>query len=1077
MKKTIILILALITSSIIYAQFIPMQNFPSPKVGSLGKYGNVPVSSFTGQPNISIPIYNLKEGELELQISLDYILDNVKPSRRTGWCGLGWSVNAGGYITRNVRGCYDEQKSNDGTSIGFYDNYDKLQDVVDESTIESHKDNFLGEQVGVEIYELMTDEYHFQFGEYSGNFYLDENGEWVVASDDNIKVEFDSTSGFRLLADLRSEINVDSWNYKYANTRFFDSFTLIDPNGVKYKFGGEYAVEYSINYYRRNTSYLIPTTWYLTEIESPKGHMINFEYEADLPICEIQYSAFSSYVYLNYADPSGFLFSNFLSKPDGYYSVLNNSGKRKLGGYLIFPVYLKEISSSFETIDIHSAQEIYTEQELGATSNIESLLYWNGSLGFSDPLTNTNYDPYLQFNALIDGNLSGGNILTDRLKWRLLRGISIAARDSNYTKTYYFEYERYTRRLLTKIAERKGDFNPVEDWRYQGNSKYLYYETPSAEGYSPRDYQFNYNTNKTFPRYIFASVDHWGYYNGYTSSGMETEGERSYSESIEFDDDYYSSRMPPALLDVAQAMTLNKIVYPTGGSTVLEYQKNRYSRVVPLDQTQELIDESGNGGGVCISKVSTYDNDNHLLETKKYFYSDQIPSSTSGYQTSGILLGKKHYYQHYYGEDDNENTYDMYLASEGGFLTTSANRSDPHIEYPSVIEAIYDTEENLKGYTRYRYSSFDTDNWGGSHMDDMPVVSNVEGSSYNMPVSSNSLERGKLLSIEYFDSDNRKQAQESFKYKRTNSNSIKTLYQEKQVFRYGPYPSNYACGYVAYLAPIYTSRYLLAEKSDISYFENDSIQRLEKYEYDDIYKLPIKRTSYGSNDDSLSTILRYPFDIGSGVYSLMEKVNMLNYPIVKKIYNNNAITEATLTSYRAQNDFYVPDSILMLETLEPMTSITEFNGSSNSIDSHFKESKIKFNRYNSDGNLLEYVDQTGHLISMYYVPGYCLDKPIIVAHNISYTELKSAIESIPLSILLLIGDFTVEDMKIVITELNEAYDIHAVGYSYDPTIGLTSETNERGITTRYEYDSFGRLQSIKDDDGNIVKSYEYNYAN
>jgi YD repeat-containing protein len=48
-------------------------------------------------------------------------------------------------------------------------------------------------------------------------------------------------------------------------------------------------------------------------------------------------------------------------------------------------------------------------------------------------------------------------------------------------------------------------------------------------------------------------------------------------------------------------------------------------------------------------------------------------------------------------------------------------------------------------------------------------------------------------------------------------------------------------------------------------------------------------------------------------------------------------------------------------------------------------------------------------------------------------------------------------------------------YTYDPLIGMTSSTDAKGEVTYYEYDSFQRLQNIKDKDGNIIKSYVYHY--
>ena len=48
-------------------------------------------------------------------------------------------------------------------------------------------------------------------------------------------------------------------------------------------------------------------------------------------------------------------------------------------------------------------------------------------------------------------------------------------------------------------------------------------------------------------------------------------------------------------------------------------------------------------------------------------------------------------------------------------------------------------------------------------------------------------------------------------------------------------------------------------------------------------------------------------------------------------------------------------------------------------------------------------------------------------------------------------------------------------YTYRPQIGVATMTNMRGQTTYYEYDPFGRLQDLKDKDGNIIKTIDYHY--
>jgi hypothetical protein len=49
-------------------------------------------------------------------------------------------------------------------------------------------------------------------------------------------------------------------------------------------------------------------------------------------------------------------------------------------------------------------------------------------------------------------------------------------------------------------------------------------------------------------------------------------------------------------------------------------------------------------------------------------------------------------------------------------------------------------------------------------------------------------------------------------------------------------------------------------------------------------------------------------------------------------------------------------------------------------------------------------------------------------------------------------------------------------YTYDPLIGMTSETDISNRTQYYHYDGFSRLSLIKNENQNILKKYCYNYA-
>lgn len=55
-------------------------------------------------------------------------------------------------------------------------------------------------------------------------------------------------------------------------------------------------------------------------------------------------------------------------------------------------------------------------------------------------------------------------------------------------------------------------------------------------------------------------------------------------------------------------------------------------------------------------------------------------------------------------------------------------------------------------------------------------------------------------------------------------------------------------------------------------------------------------------------------------------------------------------------------------------------------------------------------------------------------------------------------------------------DADMQSFSWKPHIGMWSRTNSAGITESYAFDRFGRLESIKDNNGDIIRHYKYNYV-
>jgi hypothetical protein len=71
-KKLVPILIAILITNPLPAQNGISITIPSPNASSLGLYGELPVSYFTGIPEISIPLYEVKGTKIELPIKLSY---------------------------------------------------------------------------------------------------------------------------------------------------------------------------------------------------------------------------------------------------------------------------------------------------------------------------------------------------------------------------------------------------------------------------------------------------------------------------------------------------------------------------------------------------------------------------------------------------------------------------------------------------------------------------------------------------------------------------------------------------------------------------------------------------------------------------------------------------------------------------------------------------------------------------------------------------------------------------------------------------------------------------------------------
>ena len=256
MRKKCILICfffcLLLQSNTTYCQTTYYQKFeeaisilpPSPNAAAINKYGGVNVNLNKGILSHTIPLHEIKLKDLNIPLSLNYTSNGFKVNEYASRVGFGWTLQAGGVISRTVAGHPDEGSARlilGPTGIGQNDqSYD-----------------YLLKATGGATYDTEPDVFTFSFNGYSGKFVLDSNLKPVSIPGSNLKIEISFASS--------------DWTFK-----------ITTPEGNKFYFGGESATEKTRSETTCGKPYstYIPTSWYLTKIETLHGQIVNFYYNS-----------------------------------------------------------------------------------------------------------------------------------------------------------------------------------------------------------------------------------------------------------------------------------------------------------------------------------------------------------------------------------------------------------------------------------------------------------------------------------------------------------------------------------------------------------------------------------------------------------------------------------------------------------------------------------------------------------------------------------------------------------------------------------------------------------------------------
>lgn len=599
------------------------------------------------------------------------------------------------------------------------------------------------------------------------------------------------------------------------------------------------------------------------------------------------------------------------------------------------------------------------------------------------------------------------------------------------------------------------------------------------------EYTFEYYPTKSGindDTYELANRDWWGYRNGTTQTQLLPDYHNIYYDNGVDQGmktfGYGANRSPIATY--AMRGILKKITFPTGGSTEFVYEGNRYM-------------ENGavkDGPGLRLSHTTTADgHGNTLLKAYKYGMSES-GYGTLPYYGFGVnpICSQAIFLNIDMGQDDMQTTIPGKISNgyRKRILSSDYNAEISYLAgqpvmYPQVTEYVGTPTANT-GKTIYRYR-------GGTSSDYLSYPDPLSGGtlatydnseftyddtmpkhyirSYNFWNTSVLTSREDYRNTGTVDNTGKPdfaiEHLTSYVYEPVDTDTVRSL-SVYQYLEFANLPDEKNAGqqmgipvygYADYFITVGIKE--LTGIFEVNYSDKGKVTKKTSYTYNS-RGLVSETRQITSAGEELVTQNLYPFDLQAGaIHQAMEGRNMLNYVVEQKEYRDAVPLQSMRASYRDWGNGVIAPELI---------STRQGTGA--------YEPRLRYHAYGAGGRIRSVSKQEG--VPITYVWGYNSQYPVAEIRNTTHAEVETALGGAAAVEELASSDTLSQAQQDKLNGLRGLLpNAMVTTYTYDPLIGMTSATDANGLTTYYEYDDLGRLKLLKDDEGNIIKMYTYNY--
>ena len=1095
----------------------------SPTAASLGQFGYIPVGHYTGTADISVPLYEIALDGKKFPINIAYHASGIKVAQESGCIGLGWALQGYGAITKQVRGFDDFESS----PKGYY--WNTNLPIPTEDNGYDYQNGSVSECKDYSIYSQRDGEpdlFHFNFGNYSGTMFFQCNGvgnnlanrayPLLTKVKDNLKVEYNIES--------KSWEIVDGDGYIY----YFNTYEMTES----YQFSTTSNSKLSnttrgwIMHDSRGIQPDVITTWYLDSIVSPQKNKITFEYGEDYIYTQKQRQ--ETIYHLVDAVPARFA-SGMIHDLENYvysFSKINQKVLKKIVTDLLTIEIITDNRLDIESVQTTKLPQkvseikikdnsglvvkniIFDYEYVGLVSNYCSCRLFlkrvTDKAGEERHVYEFTYDrasklPNKDSNAIDDWGYYNGKTISDR-RWGTEQQ---QGGESNIT--YVPAYRLKTMSPLSgytyDLSYLGRSREVVNEYVTCGMLSSMKYPTGLITNFEYEPHAVQNGSNSTLQKeQVVLGVAYYQNFlwdededeNMYENSKMaaftltkETEitlqwRVLTYDEEPKKDEDGEVSFYRCAFLKNESGKILKEI-------SVVEREMGRFilqKLVLPAGKytvnvaTQNIITPGNYGMSLSVSMEVVKNIDTNVVSKGGGVRVKRIYSTFEG----KIISDLKYSY--------------MKKGKSTGLLMNSPVFTYPFTTRNLTLRGVYDIGGvrvdviDVTGFyvcgMSYPYTPFSFSAMGASvGYSTVTVRVNFctgyeEYSYYNVPdralssdesyipgfPTTGSLRNGQLLSKILYDDDGGKVEETNYIYTVDRQETVKGFKAYIPLIFSTFSTSEFDYIYARFYDTV-SERWNLTREITTTYDPNNygsnygtpSVQFYKDYKYLSSNDLP-SMVSYGNSDKSIRQIqYKYSTDYADQMSQKMKNRNLVNKPLETIYMCDGSVTKAEKTSYIDTLGLILPKIVYALKASSPLSL---------SMYSSFYRKKYSIDLYNKHGKIVQMSEKDN--IPVTYLWGYKSIYPIAEIRNATYNEVAMHLRNM---------DSFENSLSPIMTSIENLRSLLKKSlittYTYKVPWGIQKTVSPTGMNTTYNYDLFGRLQTILDHNGKVVKRLKYNY--